>query len=184
MTPEIATPEVEVLVSVEDPAWAARSPDCRETARVAAVAAIRAALPAAVGLPGGRAMEASVVLADDAMVRALNRTYRGKDSPTNVLSFPAFGDADVIPPGDEPLPLGDVIVALGVAEREAGAQGKTLAHHLSHLVVHGMLHLLEQDHETEADARRMEALEVEILAALGVADPYAAAEAQGTDAME
>jgi len=113
--------------------------------------------------------ELSVVFTDDAHVRALNRQYRGKDYPTNVLSFPA-------PPakvdGFGPL-LGDIVVAYETVAREATAEGLVFEDHLSHLVVHGLLHLLGHDHEDDAEATAMESLEVAILARLGIADPYA-----------
>ena len=115
--------------------------------------------------------EAAIALSSDERVRSLNRTYRGMDKPTNVLSFPAT-DAGQIP--GEPRHLGDIILAAETVRREAAAEGKPLRHHLQHLVVHGLLHLLGYDHETEAQARVMEALEVEILRRIGVPDPYAA----------
>lgn len=115
-------------------------------------------------------VELSVVLADDLTVRTLNRDHRGKDSPTNVLSFPP-APMPFVQAG--PRPLGDVILALETVRCEAAEQGKAAVDHLRHLVVHGVLHLSGYDHETEADAEEMEALERSILAALGVADPYA-----------
>ena len=114
--------------------------------------------------------ELSLVLADDATVRRLNHEYRGKDSATNVLSFPPAFD-------DETL-LGDVVLAEETVRRETVEQGKARADHVTHLVVHGCLHLLGYDHEDDEEARRMEALEVEILATLGVADPYQEVELQ------
>jgi probable rRNA maturation factor len=107
----------------------------------------------------------SILLADDARLRALNAAFRGKAKPTNVLSFPSR-------PSDAPY-LGDVALAYGVVEREARAQGKSFAAHAAHLVVHGILHLTGQNHEKAKDARAMEALETGILAKLGIADPYA-----------
>lgn len=117
--------------------------------------------------------EASVVLGSDALVRRLNGTYRHKDAPTNVLSFPHQP-----PPGGEdregPRYLGDVVLAAETIAREAAAQGTPPLDHVRHLVVHGLLHLVGYDHQEEAGAQRMERLETEILADLGVADPYAA----------
>lgn len=118
-------------------------------------------------------VEVSLVLADDAMVQELNRQYRGQDKPTNVLSFAALdGDDDVSVP-DGPLMLGDVVLAFETTSREALAEGKPLADHLSHLLVHGILHLLGYDHLDEAEAEEMEGRERVILAGLGIADPYA-----------
>ncbi len=113
--------------------------------------------------------ELTVRFASDEDVRALNAEFRGRDKPTNVLSFPALAM-----PGDETPELGDVILAFETVVREAGEQGKTLADHTSHLVLHGVLHLLGFDHETDPQAQQMEALERDVLARLGIADPYAA----------
>ncbi len=111
----------------------------------------------------------TVVLSDDEEVRALNRQFRGADKPTNVLSFPG---ADMLPAADQPAFLGDVILARETVLREASAQDKTFEDHATHLVVHGVLHLLGHTHDGDEDATRMEALEVAILSELGVADPY------------
>lgn len=116
-------------------------------------------------------IELSLVLTDDAEQRALNRRYRGHDRPTNVLSFPAAG-APPAGPSAPPWLLGDVVLACETLAREAAAQQKPFAHHLRHLVVHGVLHLLGYDHAEEREARRMEALESAVLRRLGVPDPY------------
>jgi probable rRNA maturation factor len=149
-----------VAVVVAAPEWNRR---LRAAPRIVRQAA-RAALGSARRPPG----ELSVVLADNRLSRRLNRTWRGKDKPTNVLSFPASGDA----PRGAPRLLGDVVLAGGVVAAEAEAQGKRLSAHVTHLVVHGVLHLLGHDHERERDAERMEALEIRILRRLGVANPY------------
>lgn len=122
-----------------------------------------------VGVPAAEA-ELSILFADDAHVRTLNRDWRGIDKPTNVLSFPAFDLA----PGD-PLPplLGDVALAFETVRDEAARDRKSFEDHLSHLVVHGLLHLLGHDHEEEGEAEAMEALERRILSRLAIADPYA-----------
>jgi len=105
--------------------------------------------------------ELCLVLADDRLQRTLNRRFRGKDRSTNVLSF------DGAPDG-----LGDVVLALETVQAEADAQGKSLADHVAHLVVHGVLHLMGHDHVGAAEARRMERLESAILTGLGIGDPY------------
>ncbi|HYM03321.1 MAG TPA: rRNA maturation RNase YbeY [Stellaceae bacterium] len=135
--------------------------------------AARAALSAAGKTWPGEA-ELSIVLGDDALVRSLNHRWRAQDKPTNVLSFPA---QDGRSPPDAPRLLGDVVLAFETVAAEAAAQGKPIAHHVGHLVVHGVLHLLGFDHEAAAEAERMEALETAVLAALGVPDPYRQAEA-------
>jgi probable rRNA maturation factor len=116
----------------------------------------------------GRA-EISVMFTEDAALRALNARWRGQDKPTNVLSFPA----DPGPFSAGPRLIGDVAIAFGVAAREAALEGKSLHHHVTHLVVHGALHLLGYDHESAAEAEAMEATERAILARLGIPDPYA-----------
>lgn len=116
-------------------------------------------------------VEVSVRVVDEVESRGLNKSYRGKDQPTNVLSFPSgIGDYD---PGDIPQSLGDIVLCAPVVDAEAAEQGKETNDHWAHLLVHGTLHLLGFDHETDADAVEMEAIEREILAARGVADPYA-----------
>lgn len=116
-------------------------------------------------------VELGVTLTDAAEQQRLNCDYRGQDVPTNVLAFPACELGARIPPG-APALLGDVVLAFETVAREAAEQGKPLAHHLCHLVVHGVLHLLAFDHLTAGDAVRMESLEISILARLGVPDPY------------
>ena len=110
-----------------------------------------------------------IVNADE--IRTLNRLYREKDTPTNVLSFPA-GDIEGLPP-EAPQLLGDVVVCASVVAAEAREQGKAVEHHWAHMIVHGTLHLLGFDHETDAEAAEMEALEARILASQSVTDPYA-----------
>ena len=107
-------------------------------------------------------------MADDEFVQALNREFRGQDNATNVLSFPA--DASDVPE-NFPKPLGDIILAYETTKAEATADGKELTDHLSHLVVHGVLHLLGADHQNDAEAKEMERREISILAGLGIADP-------------
>jgi probable rRNA maturation factor len=131
----------------------------------------RALGSAASAAPGqGNSAELAVMLTDDAGIRALNHDWRGIDKPTNVLSFPANA-----PPGGggQPRALGDIAIAYETTRVEAETENKPFGHHLSHLVVHGFLHLIGYDHETDEDAEAMEQLERDILAQLGIPDPYA-----------
>lgn len=117
-----------------------------------------------------RPTEVSLVFADDEMIREVNAEWRNKDKPTNVLSFPAFP----LTPGKMPGPmLGDIIIARETVEREAVELEKSFEDHLTHLMVHGFLHLFGYDHIETDDAEEMEALETRILAELGLSDPYA-----------
>lgn len=121
-------------------------------------------------------IEISVKLTTNAEVRILNRTYRGKAGPTNVLSFPMLDPAELAAPlhPNMELLLGDIVLAHGVCAAEAAERGISLQSHAAHLLVHGTLHLLGHDHETgEADAAAMEAAERRALGSLGIADPYA-----------
>jgi len=102
---------------------------------------------------------------------ALNETWRRKTGPTNVLAFPGPTPGGALPPG-LPREYGDLVICLPIVAREAAEQGKKSCDHLTHLVVHGTLHLLGYTHDAEVDAARMEALETRVLAALGIADPY------------
>ncbi|WP_434615822.1 rRNA maturation RNase YbeY [Azospirillum sp. B2RO_4] len=160
------TSAVDITVSREAGAWA-------EDAEWLAERAALAALGAAYDDEEGPA-ELSVVLADDELVHRLNREYRGKDKPTNVLSF-ALTEAEEPEAQDGmPVMLGDVILAYETVAREASEQGKSFKDHMTHLVMHGVLHLLGYDHETDDEAEEMEALETRLLATFGIADPYAA----------
>ncbi|MEM9471942.1 MAG: rRNA maturation RNase YbeY [Pseudomonadota bacterium] len=127
------------------------------------------ATEAALGVDLSGTVLAISLLTDDA-VAELNRQWRNKAGPTNVLSFPAAKGMP-IPPG-EPRPLGDIMLAAGVVRYEAAQQNKSLEHHLVHLAVHGILHLMGYDHINEAEAEEMERLEVDILNVLGIANPY------------
>jgi len=126
----------------------------------------------------GGALEIGVRLSDDGELRTLNRQYRHIDAATNVLSFPASdcvaGALPAAPPAGAPLALGDIVLGLETVRAEADNQGKTLIDHLRHLVVHGVLHLAGYDHQVDQEAATMEGLEREILAGLGVANPYGA----------
>jgi len=124
-----------------------------------------------------RGMEVTVRVVGDDESRALNKTYRGRDAATNVLSFPAGDGLEL--PVDEPAPLGDLVLCAPLIGREASAQGKNSEDHWGHLLVHGMLHLLGYDHQDEAEAVAMESLETEILALHGVENPYIERESGG-----
>ena len=117
--------------------------------------------------------ELAVMLTDDAGIRTLNSNWRGIDKPTNVLSFPALQPSGPHSPDDAPRMLGDIAIAYETTRREADDEQKPFDHHLSHLAVHGFLHLIGYDHEKDHDAEIMEALEREILSQLGIPDPYA-----------
>ncbi len=157
----VQTLSIDVLVQA--PQWAALA-GAEELAERAVAAALARA-----GLAVHEGAELSVALADDAAVRQLNAQWRGFDKPTNVLSFPAAEPDEL---ADAPH-IGDIVLAFETVEREARDDGKTLADHTTHLIVHGVLHLLGFDHETDPEAEAMEALEIAALADLGIADPYA-----------
>jgi probable rRNA maturation factor len=116
--------------------------------------------------------ELAVMLTDDAGIRTLNRNWRSIDKPTNVLSFPAL-QPTAPSPDDAPRMLGDIAIAYETTRSEADDQQKPFDHHLTHLAVHGFLHLVGYDHESEAEAEAMENLERDILGTLGIPDPYA-----------
>ena len=147
-----------IEIEIEAPAWREALPQAEALAHAAALAALAE--------DGAQDEGVVLLLTDDAAVQALNARFRDKDKPTNVLSFPA-------PPNPE-RHLGDVALAYGVCAREAAEQGKPLAHHLQHLVAHGVLHLLGYDHMSDDEAEAMEGLERVVLAGLGIPDPYQA----------
>ncbi|MBL8905357.1 MAG: rRNA maturation RNase YbeY [Rhizobiales bacterium] len=154
---------MKVSIDIDDPSWLAIDNIEGETQRIADHCA------RAVDF-GGEPAEATILFSDDKTVAELNRAWRGKHGPTNVLSFPA---APGIAHPDAPRHVGDIALAFGVVAREAKEQGKALTAHTSHLLVHGLLHLAGFDHASEAEAAIMEARESEILSGLGIADPYA-----------
>ncbi len=159
-----------IEVAIPCVAWIEACPAAEAIAAEAADLALARALLGRL-IPVGARPVIGIRLTDDEEQRRLNYTYRGKDAPTNVLAFPLADLADPLPPGS-PLLLGDVVLAFETVRGEAEAQKKPLADHLRHLVVHGVLHLLGFDHDSEPEAVAMEACEVEILAGLGVPDPY------------
>jgi probable rRNA maturation factor len=154
-------PAVDIVIA--SPLWTAQR-SVKTLLRRAIGEAASATSTAAVG-------ELAIVLTDDAAIRALNRDWRGKDAATNVLSFPAHE-----PRGARGIPrlLGDIVIAYETTEREAHAEHKPFAHHLTHLAVHGFLHLAGYDHAADEEAAAMERLETAILARLDVPDPYVA----------
>ena len=156
----------EIEISLRDSAWSTVLPDAAAVVRRAAAAV----LEAEANLPGH--VELSVVLADDAFVRTLNRDYRGQDRATDVLSFPVHEPPRLDRPGEMPLMLGDVVLARETVQRDSASTGVGLADRVSHLVVHGVLHLLGHDHDEPDAERRMRALESRTLLALGLCDPY------------
>jgi probable rRNA maturation factor len=162
--PVAAKPQLDIEVVRQSDAW--------DGAKVGDDLLSRAAMAAFVGtsprIENGR--EVAILLTGDAGMQALNLKWRGKDAPANVLSFPGGGEQGH---------LGDVVLAYETVEGEAKQQNITIADHAAHLVVHGMLHLLGYDHEHEDDAVKMERLEIEILATLGIADPYGNSEPHG-----
>jgi probable rRNA maturation factor len=157
MSADIRVPAIDIVV--ESASWNA---DAEATAR-------RALAETAIAIGADlRNHTLVLLLADDAAIRKLNAQWRGIDKPTNVLSFPAPKGA--MPDGTKP--LGDIAIAFETTAREAEGEGKPFADHLSHLAVHGFLHLLGYDHERDSDAETMEQLERVILARLGVPAPY------------
>lgn len=162
--PTIALPMTEVLVVA----------DCWHT-EPEAEAVIHRAVAAAAEIADADVGEAelAVMLTDDGGIRTLNSNWRGIDKATNVLSFPALQPTGAGGPDDAPRMLGDIAIAYETTRKEADDEQKPFDHHLSHLAVHGFLHLIGYDHEKDADAEAMEALEREILAQLGIPDPYA-----------
>lgn len=163
--------EIDCLIEADQ--WGSEDgPLCRAI-RVSAQSAARRGFADSAAKPGVAA-ELTIVLTDDAAVRSLNADWRGKDVPTNVLSFPNATQAEIAAAGPDgpPLLLGDVVLAYSTCAREATTQGKALEHHVAHLVVHGVLHLFGHDHQADDEAELMEGLETAILAEFGVPDPY------------
>ncbi len=161
---QFALPITEVIVVADG--W--RSEPDAEAAIHRAIATAAEVIDADIG-----EAELAVMLTDDAGIRTLNSNWRGIDKPTNVLSFPALPPTGAVGPDEAPRMLGDIAIAYETARKEADDEQKPFDHHLSHLAVHGFLHLIGYDHEEDDDAEAMEALEQEILAQLGIPDPYA-----------
>ena len=174
--PQVA-PAIDIMV--DSPLWKAQR---------GVKAVLQQAIGEAAAMVATSGGELAIVLTDDSAIRALNRVWRGKDQPTNVLSFPANAPAYFLPgtPGrvggassrraGEPQGrvrlLGDIVIAYETMAREAKAEGRPFRHHLAHLAVHGFLHLVGHDHAADAEADAMEALEIAVLARLDVPNPY------------
>jgi probable rRNA maturation factor len=175
------TEPVQLEVIVRSALWKKRR-TAKSVVKKAVLAAAKAASTAGA--------ELAIVLSNDSTIRALNRGWRGKNAPTNVLSFPAAPDLPVRTAGlrrgggksrDLSPYIGDIVIAYQTTYREAVAQGKPFDHHLAHLAVHGFLHLLGYDHDNDRDAEKMESLERRILGRLAVPDPYAPSPYVGAD---
>lgn len=170
------TADFEIAVIVLASAWRRARPSVLNRVRRAALATLDG-----VELPfqmhSLAPIELAIVLADDAMVRRLNREYRGIDKPTNVLSFGADAGGRSLAQ-DAPVLLGDVVLAYGTVAAEASTQRKAMSDHASHLVVHGILHLLGHDHQTSREARAMETIETDVLFRLGITDPHRSSSAR------
>ena len=166
---DIVFPSFDLLIS--DPAWREALPELdRLTDAVVGVVFEAAPLPE---LLRGKTLEAGIVLSDDRQVQELNKAFRGKDAPTNVLSFATLDDPDLDTLIDLPhFVLGDVIFAFETLLRESAEQKKEIADHYAHLLAHGLLHLLGFDHIEDKEAEEMEGLEIHILEQLGIKNPY------------
>ncbi len=152
-----AMPQIDI--QMQSPLWKAQ-PLAGQT--------VREAISAAASTLSTEAGEVSIVLSDDSEIAKLNRNWRGIDKPTNVLSFPASGQRA----GNNVLLFGDIIIAYETLKRECDDENRIFLHHLAHLAVHGFLHLIGYDHQTDAQADEMEGLESKIMARLNIPDPY------------
>ena len=159
----------DIQISIEEGAWPSEERLAEMSARVLGEAADYLRKMEKQPFPKTGAPEVSLVFTSDAEIRGINAEWRSQDKPTNVLSFPAFP----LTPGKMPGPmLGDIIFAEETLTREAGELGKSFDDHLTHLMVHGFLHLFGYDHIEDEEAEKMEGLETRILAELGLSDPY------------
>jgi probable rRNA maturation factor len=156
-----------VVMEAEDARWRDALPQAQELL----TRAIGLAL-AGVAAPAG-GIEVGVRLVDDGTIRGLNRDWRGRDAPTNVLSFP-LGDPGPVDDPDIPWLIGDIVISFDTVAGESRRDGKPFAHHVTHLAIHAALHLIGHDHEDDREADAMEAKEAALLAGLGIPDPYAA----------
>lgn len=167
-TDPVAYERVTAALSIEDGRWEEAGLGDAEAISAMVLDCVRI-VAGHLHLPNGLQTEIGVTLADDAMVKSANAEWRGKDRPTNILSFPMAE----LTPGAAPGPLaGDLLVAFETVAGEARAEEKSFADHLRHLLVHGTLHLFGFDHQDDAEADRMEAIEIAVLAEFGLPDPY------------
>jgi probable rRNA maturation factor len=158
---------IRLAVEIEDVRWTEALPEA-ETILERAIAIALADIA-----QGARPIEVGIRLVDDCTIRGLNRDWRDRDAPTNVLSFP-LGDPVPVADPDFPWLLGDIVMSYDTIDLERLRDGKPLTHHVVHLAIHAALHLIGHDHESDEEAMRMETAETSLLAALGIPDPYAA----------
>lgn len=163
-----AAPDAQIDIAIQDPAWEDVTGIQGLVTTTVRTALSMARIPSQIT---GKKLEISFMLANDELTHVLNREYREKDKPTNILTFAALDDEHA-PLGPNTISLGDVILSFQTIDREAKEQGRFLRDHITHLVVHGTLHLLGYDHENDDDATNMETLEIRILEKLGVQNPY------------
>lgn len=158
-------PKLDIVLEAEDPRWLQALPNVSLLLKKALTLALT-------GLPAGNhAIEVGVRLVDDGTIQGLNRDWRGRDKPTNVLSFP-LGDPGPVTDEDFPWLIGDIVMSYDTVVAESIRDLKPLEHHVVHLAIHAALHLIGHDHEDEAEAEAMEAAEVSLLDNLGIPDPY------------
>ena len=157
--------KLRLALEIEDPRWTEALPNAAELLEKAI------ALALADVRDNSRTIEVGVRLVDDGTIQGLNRDWRGRDKPTNVLSFP-LGDPGPVSDPDFPWLIGDIVMSFDTVTAESIRDGKSLEHHVVHLAIHATLHLIGHDHEDDAEAEAMEAAEVKLLAGLGIPDPY------------
>ena len=159
---------LQVAINIEDDAWQGITADIEQACQAVLAESWQLLENQGIDLPP--VAWVSVQLAGDDRLHQLNRDFRGKDKPTNVLSFPSAAQPQG--QGDAPAPLGDLALSVQTVQCEATDQGKPVDQHLAHLLMHGLLHLLGYDHENDADAAVMERLEIDMLAAMQIPNPY------------
>jgi probable rRNA maturation factor len=166
MTQKNSLPSLDILF--DSPLWAKSRLSARQLTRLV----LDVTWDSIPRRPKGVCPALTVILTNDSKIRTLNREYRGKDKPTNVLSFPMFDSMGEIPAGAGDIPLGDIFISFETIRQEAKEQGKSLNNHYTHMLIHGFLHLLGYDHMSESEAKSMESLEIRILKKFSIANPY------------